>query len=60
MQITGAAGGIGSELVRAYAKQGCRVVCLDINEKSVHALVKELNSTYSKKIFGYRYKRMNL
>ena len=41
--VTGAAGSIGSELVRMLVKSGAaRIECLDINESDLHDLEKEL------------------
>ena len=39
--ITGAAGGIGSAVSMAFAREGCRVAALDINETSLEALAEK-------------------
>jgi len=41
--ITGAASGIGAAFVRYFAKRGARIVLLDMQEKSMLLLVKEIN-----------------
>ncbi|XP_063701471.1 short-chain dehydrogenase/reductase family 16C member 6-like [Culicoides brevitarsis] len=52
--ITGAGGGIGRQLALQYAKQGCKVVCLDIDEKNNEKTVKEANSVVQKSAVGYK------
>ena len=39
--ITGAAGGIGSEVAKTYAGGGCHVAALDINEPALEALAEK-------------------
>jgi len=39
--ITGAAGGIGSAAAALFAKDGCRVAALDINEPALEALAEK-------------------
>ena len=41
--ITGGAGGIGSGMARAMAKEGAKVVIVDVNEESGRTVEKELN-----------------
>jgi len=41
--VTGAAGGIGSELSRALTMQGARVVVSDLNADAANSLAQELN-----------------
>uniref|UniRef100_A0A336LVA3 Short-chain dehydrogenase/reductase 3 n=1 Tax=Culicoides sonorensis TaxID=179676 RepID=A0A336LVA3_CULSO len=52
--ITGAGHGIGKELAHLYNAQGCKVVCLDINEKNNAQTVKELNSRRPRSAFQYK------
>lgn len=40
--ITGGASGIGADMVRAFAEQGCRVGFLDVNRTAGHALADSL------------------
>lgn len=53
-QITGTGHGIGKELAKLYSAQGCKVVCVDINEKNNAETVKELNSRKAKTAFAYK------
>lgn len=41
--ITGGAGGIGSGMARAMAKEGAKIVIVDVNEESGRTVEKELN-----------------
>ncbi len=41
--VTGAAGGIGREVVRAFAAAGARVCAVDINEEGVQEVVRSLD-----------------
>lgn len=45
MQITGAGHGLGKEIALQFGRQGCRVVCVDINkvgnEETVREIIKE-------------------
>ena len=43
--ITGAAGGIGQALARAFAAQGVRLMLLDRADTGLHALATELGAT---------------
>ncbi len=43
--VTGAAGGIGAEISREFAKVGCRVALLDRDEKSVQAVANSISQT---------------
>lgn len=43
-QVTGSGHGIGKELALQYAKCGTIVVCVDINEQSNKATVKEIQA----------------
>lgn len=52
--ISGTGHGIGKKLARLYVEQGCKVVCVDINEKNNNQTVKELNSFRPKSAFGYK------
>lgn len=52
--ISGTGHGIGKRLARLYVEQGCKVVCVDINEKNNNQTVKELNSIRPKCAFGYK------
>lgn len=52
--ISGTGHGIGKRLAELYAAQGCKVVCVDINEKNNNQTVKELNALRSKCAFGYK------
>jgi 2-hydroxycyclohexanecarboxyl-CoA dehydrogenase len=47
--ITGAAGGIGRELVRRFCEEGCRVVALDLNAEGLNELTGQLTA-YSEKL----------
>ncbi len=49
--ITGAAGGIGSALCRAYARKGARIFATDVREEEGHALVKEISANGGKAAF---------
>lgn len=42
--ITGAAGGIGSALARAFAERGARLVLADLDESGLEAVAKELEA----------------
>jgi NAD(P)-dependent dehydrogenase (short-subunit alcohol dehydrogenase family) len=42
--VTGAAGGIGRESVRAFATEGARIVAVDANEVAGRALVEEIHA----------------
>ncbi|MEO8815968.1 MAG: SDR family oxidoreductase [Mycobacterium sp.] len=42
--ITGAAGGIGRGITRAFVKEGAQVLIVDINDESGHALAAELGT----------------
>lgn len=42
--VTGAAGGIGRESVRAFAAEGARIVAVDANEAAGRALVEEIGA----------------
>lgn len=44
--ITGAAGGIGSELVKRFVDLGSTVVCVDYNQKELDRLKDELTSSH--------------
>src|SRR6266567_4761180 len=44
--ITGAAGGIGSAIARAFAGAGARLALLDINEQGLSRLANELRGTH--------------
>lgn len=41
--VTGAAGGIGKEVVRKLASEGAKITLVDLNEEAVQAIVEELN-----------------
>ena len=43
--VTGGAGGLGSALVRAFAKEGGRVLIADIDEESGNKLVSDISET---------------
>lgn len=45
--ITGAAGGIGQNLVKQFLKLGCTVVCVDINESMLSQLESSLNTEFA-------------
>jgi all-trans-retinol dehydrogenase (NAD+) len=51
--ITGAGNGIGRELAREYKNHGCKVICLDIDEKNNKQIVKELNAGSPNTAFAY-------
>lgn len=42
--VTGAAGGIGRESVKAFAAEGAKIVAVDFNEKAGKALVDEISA----------------
>src|ERR1700730_17884280 len=43
--VTGAASGIGKEIVRTYAREGARVVIADLNEKAANAAAAEIGGS---------------
>ena len=43
--ITGAAGGLGSALAKALASEGCHLALIDINQRELLSLVKDLQSS---------------
>jgi NAD(P)-dependent dehydrogenase (short-subunit alcohol dehydrogenase family) len=45
--ITGGAGGIGAETVRAFAAQGAKIGILDINADAGHALLSDLDGEHA-------------
>ena len=44
--VTGAAGGIGAATVRAYVREGARVVALDVEDAGGRAVAKETGASY--------------
>lgn len=50
--ITGAYGGLGSALCRAFGEKGALVVATDINEEGIHELCQQLKNKID--IIGYR------
>lgn len=45
--VTGGAGGIGAETVRAFADQGAKVGILDLNAEAGHALLEDLDGEHA-------------
>jgi NAD(P)-dependent dehydrogenase (short-subunit alcohol dehydrogenase family) len=45
VMVTGAGGGIGREVARAFAAAGARVLAVDLREEAVEAVVAELDGT---------------
>lgn len=54
MQITGSAGGIGSQICNQLAKTGAILVCWDVNRKSNDAFVKDLVARTGVKAYSYQ------
>lgn len=52
-QITGTGHGIGKELALKYAKEGATVVGWDVNQENNDRTIREINSMYKNKAFGY-------
>uniref|UniRef100_A0A336KJD4 Short-chain dehydrogenase/reductase 3 n=1 Tax=Culicoides sonorensis TaxID=179676 RepID=A0A336KJD4_CULSO len=52
--ITGTGHGIGKELAYLYNANGCKVICVDINEKNNAQTVKELNALRPDTAFHYK------
>uniref|UniRef100_A0A336KV04 Short-chain dehydrogenase/reductase 3 n=1 Tax=Culicoides sonorensis TaxID=179676 RepID=A0A336KV04_CULSO len=52
--ITGAGGGIGRQLTLEYVKQGCKVICVDIDEKNNALSVKQGNAITTASTIGYK------
>lgn len=44
--VTGAVGGMGKTIVQEFAKQGVKIVLLDIKEDELKAYAKEISDTY--------------
>jgi len=42
--VTGAASGIGQAIARGFAREGARVVVLDVNDEGAAATAKEINA----------------
>lgn len=53
-QITGSGRGIGQGLAREFAKLGCKIACVDVDEELNNETVKELNHDYPDSAKAYK------
>lgn len=58
-QITGSGRGIGQGLAREFAKLGCKVACVDVDEDLNQETVNDLNQNYPNSAKGYKCNIMN-
>jgi len=52
--VTGAGRGLGQGLAMAFAEQGCRVACVDIDDVSNQETVKKINEKFPDSARGYK------
>lgn len=57
--VTGALGGMGTEICREFARNGANVVLLDLDEEKVRAAAAELASEFGIQAEGYRMNATN-
>ena len=57
--VTGALGGMGTEICREFARNGANVVLLDLDEEKVRAAAAELASEFGIRAEGYRMNATN-